>query len=84
MGISTLSGFSQEGSWKFRDAAGSASSGGHFPSGTYSGQVVVIDFCCRLDGWMSVDLELPSDQPFILFPNAMKACQTVKGIFRYL
>lgn len=50
--------------------------GGELPDGVY-GENTRWEFCCRSDGSSITPIELPNEEPFILFP--IDDCQEVEG-----
>ena len=80
--LSFISSGFNEGSLMFHDIAHSASSNGtNFPSGNFSSpETVVMDFCCRNDGYIDTPMKLPTNHSYVLFPFYLKGCQVIEGI----
>lgn len=56
---------------------------GFLPRGNY-GPDTEIRFCCRWDGDLDKEIELPTERPFCLFPKNVPKCQNVKNMAHIL
>ncbi|KAF0987524.1 hypothetical protein HZS_6268, partial [Henneguya salminicola] len=52
---------------------------GYLPNGNY-GPDTEIRFCCRSDGDIDKEIDLPFEHPFCLFPKNIPSCQRVKNM----
>ncbi|KAF1745082.1 hypothetical protein MXB_5360 [Myxobolus squamalis] len=52
---------------------------GYLPQGTY-GMNTEVRFCCRNDGDINKEIELPVENTFCLFPKNIPTCQKVKNM----
>ena len=78
-GGSCPSGFSSDNiQWDDEDSSNDNAKQGTVPDGFYDIDTN-INYCCRSDSSTSIEIELPTSQPFILYRHG-GTCQTVRGM----
>lgn len=64
--------------WDDEDSSNGNAEQGTLPDGSYDSDTKIY-YCCRSDGSTSVEIQLPTSQPFILYRHG-GTCQTVRGM----